>query len=165
MVPRMWLGSGLFALGAACFALFLHYRNSGALDSAIPALGLVDLRQSHIEVNVPAPEQFRALLTRDLEAYFHTAGAQPVRADYQLLRDLPTQSGVAHPKFYAWVRILCAGAPCREGAVRVAAIDKTRFEILHFAATADIARNPDGLASIFPAALIPLIQAKAGAPR
>ena len=116
MIRRIWLGwlgSGLFALGAACFALFLHYRNSGGLDSTIPVQGLLDVGRSHIEANVPAPEQFRALLTRGLEAYFHAAGAQPVRADYQLLRDQPTQSGVAHPKYYAWVRIFCAGAPCR----------------------------------------------------
>jgi hypothetical protein len=55
----------------------------------------------HIEANVPEQKNFRTYLTRDLNSYFASASSQPVSVEYDLLRDYPTQTGIAYPKYYA----------------------------------------------------------------
>jgi hypothetical protein len=49
-----------------------------------------------------------------------------------------------------------------EGAVRVAAIDGTRFEVTDFLSRQEIKTNPAVLKQVFPAALVETILAKAG---
>src|SRR5690242_21832060 len=61
------------------------------------------LALSHIEAHVPSEREFDAFLTRDLEHYFTTKEKKNVTVTYELLRDMPTQTGIAYPKFYAWV--------------------------------------------------------------
>ena len=127
------------------------------------ALAQVDVQRSHIEANVPVPADFERTLQRDLLAFVGTRGSNASRVQYKLLRDAPTQSGTAYPKFYAWVKVYAADKLASEGAVRVEAIDRARFEVTHFLDTSAIRKEPQALNSIFPAALVPVIlqQAKA----
>ena len=155
MPQRVFVSSRSVTFGAACLVLMFA-------REPVPAQNLSDVAASHIEANVPAAKDFDTFLKRDLETSFRESNAEPVRVAYQFLRDGPTQSGVAYPKFYAWVRIVAGDRPSREGAVRVAAIDKVRFEVTDFVSKADIARDPDALPRIFPAALIPTILQMAG---
>jgi hypothetical protein len=60
--------------------------------------------QSHIDANVPSAEQFHSLLKRDLQAFFSNRHGSSVTVSYELLRDGPTQTGIAYPKYYAWVK-------------------------------------------------------------
>jgi|APLow6443716910_1056828.scaffolds.fasta_scaffold99565_2 hypothetical protein len=140
--------------GAAC---------AGACDNAGAQI-MPSVQQSHIAGNATGEEMFDALLSRDLGAYFASRGLTDPEVSYELLRRGPTQSGVAYPKFYVWVSAMSAQGDTMTGAVRVAAIERVRFEITDFVARADIVKNPDGLASIFPAALLPAIRAKAAGP-
>ena len=89
-----------------------------------------DIQRSHIEANVPGPGEFEKLLKRDLASYFAQARKKKnLPVEFELLRDGPTQSGVSYPKFYAWVRIAGGKSPEDRGAVRLAAIEKKRFEV------------------------------------
>ena len=126
--------------------------------------GLEDIRQSHIEANVPAPADFSRILKRDLLGYFQQAGIQAAtRVEYRLLRDVPTQYGVALPKYYAWVQVYRGPLLVTEGATRLAAMERSRFEVIQFLSKADIEDNPQIVATIFPAPLVPLILNLAGA--
>jgi hypothetical protein len=136
---------------------------AGGCDNAGAQI-MPSVEESHIGGNVPVAETFDVVLARDLGAYFASRGLTDPQITYELLRRGPTQSGVAYPKFYLWVSAASGQGDVMAGAVRVAAIDRVRFEITDFVARADIVKNPDGLASIFPAALLPAIRAKAAGP-
>jgi hypothetical protein len=88
-----------------------------------PYFLLSGIRESHISANVPDQTQFSVILTRDLNSYFSQKLGSQADVKYQLLRDQPTQSGVAFPKFYAWVTValLPSERKIEEGAVRLAA--------------------------------------------
>lgn len=121
--------------------------------------GLALAQNSHVEGHVPEPAVFDQHLKRDLKAYLKTPGVH-----YELLRQGPTQSGVAYPKFYLWVQALDAkGKPTMTGAARVAAMDKSHFEVTHFIAAESIRIEPSQLDSIFPKALVPAILKRARA--
>ena len=79
---------------------------------------------------------------------------------FQPLRIGVTQSGTAYPKFYDWVAITDSksGGTLEEGAVRLAAIEKTSFDVTDFIAVEDMKIKPDILRSIFPAAVIDSIK-------
>ena len=112
---------------------------------------------------MPVGPDFRKFLLRDLEAYFAGVTGRRVRTEYELLRDAPTQSGVAYPKFYAWVRLFGGETLVDEGAVRVAAIDRVRFEVTDYVSRSRIVREPRSVEPIFPQPLLPAIRARAGA--
>jgi hypothetical protein len=120
----------------------------------------------HVEANVPEESQFTSLLTKDLNAYFETASTKPVSVKFELLRKVATQSGVAYPKFYAWVKVYAEGKLLKQGAVRLAAIDQTSFDVTNFLTAQAIQADPTKIESIFPAALCPRILelAKEGTP-
>lgn len=123
------------------------------------------LQQSHIEANVPDAAAFEKILQRDLLDYMKVRGAQTVsRIQYSLLREAPTQSGTAYPKFYAWVKVYAGKELLVQGVVRAAAVQRSRFDVTHFLDAAAIRSNPEALKAIFPAALVPSIiqQSKAG---
>jgi hypothetical protein len=121
-----------------------------------------DLQRSHIEANVPPAEEFERLLQRDLLAFFKQAvGASVTSVEVQPLRSGPTQSGVSYPKFYLWVKVTAGSSGQQAGAVRVAAVQRTRFEITDFMAAASIKANPSEVSKVFPAALVSAIQARA----
>ena len=117
---------------------------------------MFQIQRSHIEGNVPPPEQFDAMLRRDLASYFNTQ-----TLNYELLREGPTQSGVSCPKYYLWVKATRQNETV-VGAVRVAAIEKTRFEVTDFLPSERIRSDPTQVQQLFPTLLVPSILAKAG---
>lgn len=143
--------------------LFLSPLSTSATLSVACQQDVVDsIRKSHIDGNVPDEKDFHNFLVRDLESYFKESLKKTVRADYELLRDAPTQTGIAYPKYYAWVKIFDGDKLIEEGAVRLAAIDKKRFEVTSYLSKTDIERSPGAIEHIFPKALIETIKKKAG---
>jgi len=126
--------------GAAVYFALAGTRRHAALDEAAT---------SHINADVPAQSLFDPALRRDLLAYF---GGE--RVEYTLLRAGPTQSGTAHPKYYAWVKIAGRG----EGAVRLAAVGGNHFEVTDFVSLTEVRERPSRLNGVFPEALMSEIQ-------
>ncbi len=124
-----------------------------------------DIQRSHIEANVPSSADFNRILQRDLENYFTKGNKKKVHVEFEMLRDGPTQSGVAYPKFYAWVRILEGKSKLNEGAVRLAAIDRKKFEVTDFIGRSAIEAHPEALTQVFPAAVCEKIKSKIGIAR
>jgi hypothetical protein len=114
--------------------------------------------ESHIRANVPDEKDFEKFLKRDLEQYFKETKRKTVTVEYELLRKGPTQSGIAYPKFYAWLTIRDRGTILEEGAVRVAAVEKKHFDVTDFLSKADIERSPMSLDRIFPRAVADTIR-------
>src|SRR6266550_7076938 len=67
------------------------------------------IAESHIRANVPDERDFDKFLKRDLEQYFKDTLQKTVTVEFELLRKEPTQTGIAYPKFYAWVTIRDGG--------------------------------------------------------
>ena len=127
-----------------------------ALAGAATAQSSIQL--SHIEAHVPEEAKFAQLLTRDLLAYFKANGQSAATSvEFRLLRDAPTQSGVSYPKYYAWVQVQSGTMRVAEGAVRLAAIERTRFEVTDYVAKTKAKGNRELLQSMFPQALVPNI--------
>jgi len=105
---------------------------------------------SHIKGNVPDESDFKTLLSRDLNNYFSNSLKKSINTEYVLLRDGPTQSGVAYPKYYLWVKCYNVDNLIIEGAVRIAAIEKTHFEITNFVSLEDIRKGKININEIFP---------------
>jgi hypothetical protein len=126
-----------------------------------PEQAIQDVQRSHIEGNVPGPAEFDKLLRRDLAGYFAQARKKKkIAVDFELLRDGPTQSGVSYPKFYAWVRVAGGRSPADRGAVRLAAIEKKRFEITDFVSEQAIRNDPEEIFRLFPGQVCERIKTK-----
>ena len=67
------------------------------------------------------------------------------------------------PKYSAWVRAVAGSQILKEGAARIAAIQRTQFEITHFIPSQEIKSNPSEVGSTFPAPLVPEVLSLAGA--
>jgi hypothetical protein len=118
---------------------------------------------SHIRAHVPDANDFRAYFIRDASEYLSKKAGKRVVADYELLRENPTQTGVAYPKFYAWVRASDGDKRLVfEGAMRLAAIEKKRFEVTDFLTKQEIVAAPTRIEEMFPRLLLPKIREKAG---
>lgn len=142
----------------ACTSLLL------SASAAWPQSPLAADQLSHVQTNVPSEARFAELLRRDLLAYFQRNGVPSATCiDFQLLRDAPTQSGIAYPKYYLWVIVVAGSQKITDGAVRVAAIEKVEFEVTTFIASSNIRLEPERVGSVFPAVLVPSIIAKAAA--
>ena len=113
-----------------------------------PLHPLAIAQNSHTQGNVP--EQFDQLLKRDLITYFQDIYKEVVTVEYELLREIPTQVGVALPKYYIWVKIYSQKVLLDEGAVKVAAVEKTHFTVLNYLAIADLKKSPERINQIFP---------------
>ncbi len=159
----------LVALGALCVPPILatdletkpssHQSNH---DQNAAEKMVQQIEQSHIDGNVPAAKDFHKFLVRDLQKYFSSLLKTKVLVEYELLRDGPTQSGVSFPKYYAWVKIYGKGAKLIEqGAVRVAAEDKTEFGVTDFWNVNKIRDDEKNLPLTFPKNLCALVSAKA----
>lgn len=96
-----------------------------------------------------------------LENYFHTLTKKEISVEYEMLRFGGTETGIAFPKFYAWVIVRQGGSILTLGAVRVAKIDDNEFEITHFLTRSEVRENPDKVFQIFPRPVGELILAKA----
>jgi hypothetical protein len=101
-------------------------------------------------------------LAQELATYLEPDFGDTLTVDYELLRDIPTQVGVAVPKYYVWLTAMEGDTVLVEGAARVAAEDSETFTVLDFVSRQSVVENPEQLNSIFPAALIPSIRTRAG---
>lgn len=128
----------------------------------IPVAFGQSVAESNIQANVPDAKDFRALFVRDASEYLSTKVGRRVSVEYELLREGPTQTGVGYPKFYAWVRAIGEDKqPVLEGAMRLSAIEKKRFQITSFLAKKEIVVAPARIEEIFPRPLLPKIREKA----
>lgn len=124
------------------------------------------IAESHIEGNVPPKEEFAKFLARDLGDYLSKQTGRKIELHYELLRDGPTQTGIAYPKFYVWVRGIAEDKKVvTEGAARLAAVEKSKFDVTHYISKEAIVADPKVLETIFPQALLPKIREKAGLKR
>ncbi len=114
---------------------------------------MVEIQKSHIEANVPNKLNFEAYLSRDLNNYF-ASNEKTIEVNYELLRDEPTQSGVAYPKYYLWAVVRSDNQVIIQGAARVAAVEKTHFKIYEFLSKSEIRKNPKNAAKVFPRLLL-----------
>jgi hypothetical protein len=134
-----------------CFALSVGCRSQNVMS---------DIAKSHIEANVPKGKLFDEYLSRDLKNYF-CAEVQNCRVEYEFLRDGPTQTGIAYPKYYLWAKCFKGSAIAAEGAVRVAAVEQKNFDVTNFLSREEISESPSQVASIFPAPLVDKIVQRA----
>ena len=121
-----------------------------ALAVATACKPLDPVATSHVDANVPGPEDFNVFLERDLTRYFSENNISVVSVKHEMLREDVTQSGVAYPKVYVWVWIIDKTGATQEGAVRLAAIDRSRFEVTDFLSKERIVSNPASIESVFP---------------
>ena len=134
----------------------------GTLTLVLGSCGSGDVATSHVEANVPPQNQLLSMLERDLLAYFSTLSSIRVtKVDVMLLRDGPTQTGVAYPKYYAWVILRSDSSETRSGAVRVAAVDNTHLEVTDFISRETLRSDPQAVSHVFPAALVADINRRA----
>ena len=143
-LKRVSLALALFAFATGC-------RSQDAMGT---------IAASHIDANVPRSKLFDESLKRNLNSYF-CPEAKDCQVEYQLLRDGPTQTGIAYPKYYLWVKCSKLKSRTAEGAVRVAAREQTEFDVTHFLSREEILDSPSRVASIFPAPLVEKIVKKA----
>jgi len=119
------------------------------------------ISDAHIESNVPDDKDFKKFLARDIQKYFSIKLNKAIRIEYELLRDSPTQSGIAYPKYYLWVKVFDDNTIIEESAVRIAAIGKVRFEVIEYVSKSEIIREPKKIETIFPAGLCDNIRSRA----
>lgn len=125
---------------------------------------MAQIRDAQIVANVPPAAEFDSLLQRDLTSYFEQAdSAGDLQLKYKLLRETPTQSGIAYPKYYLWAEARVEGQLISQGAMRVAAVEKRRFEVHQFLSATSIQQDPRAAAEVFPEALLGNIYELAGA--
>jgi len=121
-----------------------------------------EVAESHIAANVPEAKDFRSFLIRDLTTHLKPKLGEGITVDYELLRDGPTQTGLAYPKFYVWVTVTKPDKSVVDGAARLAAIDGKKFQVTTFVSRSEILAQPQALASVFPQLLLDKIRTKAG---
>jgi hypothetical protein len=85
-----------------------------------------------------------------------------MEVEYKLLRNGPTQSGTSYPKYYLWVKVRNSGILLHEGAARVEAIERKRFEVTNFLSREAIQTTPSEVGAVFPSALVPSVLSLAG---
>ncbi len=135
--------------------MFLNHCN-GQTDSAAETAAQ-EIQKSHIEGNVPKKKSFELYLKRDLEKYFlEKYGKVTIKWEYLRLGE--TQSGVAYPKYYLWTKVFSGEQMINEGAIRVAAIEKTHFDITNFVPIAEIRKGTVNIYEIFPGAVCETIK-------
>ena len=122
-----------------------------------------NISESHVRANVPDTiQQFEIIMKRDLNNYFTQSFGSNINIKFTLLRNAPTQSGIAYPKFYAWITVLSNKAIINEGAVLVASIKKERIEVYQYITKNEIILNNKVIEGVFPEALETIILSTAG---
>ena len=120
------------------------------------------LQQNHSNANLPSTyEEFTNIVQRDLVSYFSKIENEKVSTSYELLRKQPTQSGIAYPKFYAWVIVSKNNKVIKQGAIRLAAINGTKVEVTDFIQSNVIMAKPKSIESVFPKSLCDDIRQRA----
>ncbi|MBI1997230.1 MAG: hypothetical protein HYS66_12270 [Deltaproteobacteria bacterium] len=136
---------------------------SFALASQSPDFSVLqDIQRSHIEANVPPSAEFNRILQRDLDSYVTKMRGKTARVEYEMLRDGPTQSGIAYPKFYVWVRVFEGASVVDQGAVRLAAIERREFQVTDFLSERAIRTDPKAIYRVFPTPVCERINSKLG---
>ncbi len=118
-----------------------------------------DIQESHIDANVPDSAQFNSLLKRDLQKYFYPEYGE-ITVKWDFLRNGPTQTGVSYPKYYLWVKISKEEELVSEGAVRIAAIEKTSFDVTNYIEIGEIRNKSKDIYTIFPKAVCEKIESR-----
>lgn len=103
------------------------------------------IQNSYVKANEPEKSEFDSFLKRDLSKYFKGI------VKTELLRRGATQSGVAYPKYYVWLKIYKGHKLVNEGAVRVESVERKRFEITDFVSIGEMKNNSKDIYAIFPA--------------
>jgi hypothetical protein len=112
---------------------------------------LAELRQSEIDANIPDKKDFDAILKRDLTKYVTDPRDKGITVSIELLRDQPSQSGVAFPKFYCWIEKRDAkGVIMEEAAARIAAVNKTHFDVIQYFDRKRLVAEPGVIVGVFP---------------
>lgn len=124
---------------------------------------IAELQASHISANVPPDASFIMLLQRDVRAFLAANKLPSKSIDIEPLRKGATQSGVSYPKYYVWIRAADGAGHHIAGAMRVAAIERVRFDVTDFTPAAFIQSDPASLALVYPALLLPVIRQHAAA--
>lgn len=109
----------------------------------------LNIHKSYLDANIPDQSKFDSLLARDLVGYF-SQNSELVKVNWEFLRDGPTQSGTSYPKFYLWVKVYQNNKLLKEGAARIQAIEKTRFDVTDFVDLNQIKPKTKDIYSIFP---------------
>ena len=120
---------------------------------------IMDIQKSHLDANIPEQSVFNKFLARDLKKYFQPSLGEVV-AKWDFLREGPTQIGVAYPKYYLWIKTFKGSKLISEGAARVEAIDKKRFEVTDFVTTKQIKANIPDIYTVFPGQVCEKIKSK-----
>ena len=139
---HIWVALGSLALVSGSIA--------PAHAQADPTNAMKEIADSHLRGNIPKGAAFDRYLRRDLTAYFAKATGKKVTVAYEFLRDGPTQSGVSYPKYYLWVTVRLGKKKLDEGAVRVAAINRERFEVTDFLSKVAMKKDPAEIDEVFP---------------
>ncbi len=109
-----------------------------------------------------ADDSFSRALAAQVSAYLSETAGQKLAAEYEMLRDAPTVTGVAFPKFYIWVRARGSDdSIVSEGAMRIAETAENTFQVTDFVNKESISKEPQKLERIFPKLLLPKIYKKA----
>ncbi len=111
---------------------------------------LDEVSKSHVKGNAPTQSKFDKILKRDLTSYFQKSKGKGITVNYKYLRQGATQSGVSYPKYYLWVSVYRRKKLIDAGAVRVAALDQTYFDVTDYLSKAQIRKNPKQIDSVFP---------------
>lgn len=124
--------------------------------------GLRGISESHINANVPDESVFDEYLLRDLDYYFSEAEEKSIEIEYELLRDYPTQTGTAFPKYYIWVIVKdeSSGEIIENGLARVASVRKESFQVFDYFSETDIKNNIDSVYKVFPQDVINKAESK-----
>ena len=115
-------------------------------EGPIAAIG-----RSNIDANVSDKKDFDTILNRDLTKYVTDAGDKDIRVVVELLRNGPSQSGVALPKFYIWIeKRNSKGEIMDEAATRIAAVEKAHFDVIQYYDRKCILAEPELISKVFP---------------
>jgi hypothetical protein len=98
---------------------------------------------------------------RDLTKYFFGETPAGAKVDYELLRQGPTQVGVAYPEYYIWIKASKNKNIITEGSARLQQTDRAQFLITDYINLQTIRENPSALEKVFPKALIQNILTRA----
>jgi len=135
--------------GYVAFALSGSLLISGCQSTPL-ANPMDEVANSHVEGNAPTDSEFGKVLKRDLTKYFTKLNGKGTTVDYKYLREGATQSGVSYPKYYLWVSVYRSKKLIDAGAVRVAAIDQSYFDVTDYLSKAQIRKNPQQIDTVFP---------------
>ena len=152
--------SAIAKIGIGLFLIGVTQTVCGQSDGNTSQKINKSIGESHIQANVPAQNSFDSLLQRDLNNYFSVKYGTKVTTTWEYLRKGPTQTGIAFPKYYLWIKVFDGKRLFTEGAVRIAAIEKKRFDVTYFVDSKDMPRKQQDIYLIFPQPVCEKIKSK-----